>query len=78
LSEGNEAVAICIVTHDSAADLPGCFESIAALDHRPLEVVVVDCASRDGSLETARAHAPAGGSPARRSDWPRTAASPGG
>jgi GT2 family glycosyltransferase len=56
----SEAVAICIVTHNSAADLPGCFESIAALDHRPLEVVVVDCASADGSLETARAHAPAG------------------
>jgi GT2 family glycosyltransferase len=53
-------VAICIVTHDSAADLAGCFASIAALEHRPLEIVVVDCASRDGSLETARAHAPAG------------------
>jgi GT2 family glycosyltransferase len=56
----SEAVAICIVTHNSAADLPGCFESIAALGHRPLEVVVVDCASADDSLETARAHAPAG------------------
>jgi GT2 family glycosyltransferase len=53
-------VAICIVTHDSAADLPGCLASIAALEHRPLEIVVVDCASRDNSLETARAHAPAG------------------
>jgi GT2 family glycosyltransferase len=60
LSEGSETVAVCIVTHDSAADLPGCFESIAALDHRPLEIVVVDCASRDGSLEAARAHAPEG------------------
>jgi GT2 family glycosyltransferase len=54
-----EAVAICIVTHNSSPDLPGCFESIAALRHRPLEIVVVDCASADGSLETARAHAPA-------------------
>ncbi len=53
-----EAVAVCIVTHNSAADLPGCFESIAALRHRPLEIVVVDCASADDSLETARAHAP--------------------
>jgi GT2 family glycosyltransferase len=60
LSEWSQTVAICIVTHDSAADLPGCFESIAALDHRPLEIVVVDCASRDGSLEVARAHAPGG------------------
>jgi GT2 family glycosyltransferase len=56
----SEAVAVCIVTHGSAADLPGCLESIAALEHRPLEIVVVDCASRDGSLEMARAHAPAG------------------
>jgi GT2 family glycosyltransferase len=54
------SVAVCIVTHDSAADLPDCLESIAALDHRPLEIVVVDCASADGSLEAARAHAPAG------------------
>lgn len=55
-----EAVAICIVIHDDGPDLPGCLESIAALHHRPLEIVVVDCASRDGGLETARAHAPAG------------------
>ncbi|HEV8582286.1 MAG TPA: glycosyltransferase family 2 protein [Thermoanaerobaculia bacterium] len=54
------AVAVCIVTHDSAPDLPGCLESIAAQRHRPLEIVVTDCASRDGSLETARTHAPAG------------------
>ena len=60
MSEWSQTVAVCIVTHDSAADLPGCFEAIAALDHRPLEIVVVDCASRDGSLETARAHAPGG------------------
>jgi GT2 family glycosyltransferase len=51
-------VAVCIVTHDSAADLPDCLESLAALDHRPLEIVVVDCASRDGSADVARAHAP--------------------
>ena len=53
-------VAVCIVTFNSAGDLPGCLQSVAALRHRPLEVVVVDCASSDGSLETARAHAPAG------------------
>lgn len=54
------AVAICIVIHNDAGDLPGCLESIAALRHRPLEIVVVDCDSQDGGLETARAHAPAG------------------
>ena len=53
-------VAVCIVTFNSAGDLPGCLQSVAALRHRPLEVVVVDCASSDDSLETARAHAPAG------------------
>lgn len=53
-------VAICIVTYDSAPDLPGCLESIGRLDHRPLEIVVVDNASRDGSLEIARRQAPAG------------------
>src|SRR5436305_7246377 len=59
-SDAGEQVAVCIVTHDSAADLPGCLESLAALDHRPLEIVVVDCASRDGSPEAARTHAPQG------------------
>jgi N-acetylglucosaminyl-diphospho-decaprenol L-rhamnosyltransferase len=53
------AVAVCIVTHNSAPDLPGCLEAVARLEHRPLEIVVVDCASADGSLETARRSAPA-------------------
>jgi len=35
-------------------------EAIAAFQHRPLEIVVVDCASQDGSLEAARRHAPVG------------------
>jgi hypothetical protein len=55
-----EAVAVCVVTHNSAPDLPGCFKAVAALEYRPLEIVVVDCASRDGSLEAARGHAPPG------------------
>src|SRR5262245_28053988 len=54
------AVAVCIVTHNSAADLPGCLAAVAVLEHRPLELVVVDCASRDGSLAVARAAAPSG------------------
>jgi len=53
------AVAVCIVTHNSAADLPGCLEAVERLEHRPLEIVVVDCASADGSLEAARRSAPA-------------------
>lgn len=53
-------VAVCIVTYDSAPDLPGCLESVGRLDHRPLEIVIVDNASQDGSLQVARSHAPAG------------------
>jgi GT2 family glycosyltransferase len=41
-------VAVCIVTFNSAADLPGCLESVASLP-----VTVVDCASTDGSAEIA-------------------------
>jgi GT2 family glycosyltransferase len=59
----SDSVAVCIVTHDSAADLPGCLEAVGAMaagGYRPLELVVVDCASADGSLAVARDHAPAG------------------
>jgi N-acetylglucosaminyl-diphospho-decaprenol L-rhamnosyltransferase len=54
------AVAVCLVTHDSAADLPGCLAAVGALLHRPLDLVVVDSGSRDGSLELARQQAPPG------------------
>lgn len=45
--------AVLIVTHDSAEDLPGCFEALAAQDEDDLEIVVVDCASRDESVRVA-------------------------
>jgi GT2 family glycosyltransferase len=57
---GEAPVAVCIVTHNDASDLPDCMKSLAAQLYRPLEIVVVDCASRDGSLEVAEDHAPAG------------------
>ena len=47
-------VAIAIVAHDSAGDLPDCLASVAALDPAPAEIVVVDCASTDGGAELAR------------------------
>ena len=59
MSRTSPSVAVCIVTHDSAADLPGCLAAIGNLQYRPLELVIVDNASGDGSLEAARAHAPA-------------------
>lgn len=57
---GTPAVSVALVTHDSAADLPACLAAVGRLEHRPLELVVVDCASRDASVEVARRHAPAG------------------
>ncbi|HRC86307.1 MAG TPA: glycosyltransferase family 2 protein [Thermoanaerobaculia bacterium] len=45
--------AVAVVSFNSAEDLPGWFESVAALQPAPAEVVVVDNASRDGSAELA-------------------------
>lgn len=47
-------VAVAIVTHDDATDLPACLAAVGAQTHRPLEVVTVDCASGDDSLGVAR------------------------
>jgi GT2 family glycosyltransferase len=47
-------VDVCIVTFNSAADLPGCLEAVEALTHRPLQVSIVDCASSDESLAISR------------------------
>jgi GT2 family glycosyltransferase len=54
------AVAICIVTLNAAQDLPRCFTAISHLRHRPLQVVLVDCASSDDTLEVARQCRPQG------------------
>ena len=53
-------VTVAIVAHHDAADLPDCLAAVGAQTHRPLELVVVDCASADGSPAVARRHAPAG------------------
>ena len=49
------AIAVVLVTYESAEDLPGCFDSLpeAAAPHE-LEIVVVDNASRDDSTGVAR------------------------
>jgi hypothetical protein len=54
-------LAVCVVTHDDAADLPACLAAVAALATRPLELVVVDCASSDGSVAAAEAFEPPDG-----------------
>lgn len=46
-------VAVCIVTYDASADLPGCLAAVVAQDYRPLELVMVDCASADDSVAVA-------------------------
>jgi GT2 family glycosyltransferase len=51
-------VTVAVVTHDSAADLPACLAAVGRQSHRPLELVVVDCASGDDSAAVARRAAP--------------------
>jgi GT2 family glycosyltransferase len=51
-------VSIVVVTHDSAADLPASLPSAAAQRGVEVEIVVVDSASRDGSVDAARRIAP--------------------
>ncbi len=53
-------VAVAIVSHDSAADLPACLAAVDQLDPTPEEVVVIDCASTDSSAAVARAARPGG------------------
>jgi GT2 family glycosyltransferase len=47
-------VAVAIVTHQAAGDLPTCFEALARSTLPPREVVVVDCASSDDCAGVAR------------------------
>ncbi len=51
-------VSICVVSHNSARDLPGCLASIDRLAYRPLEILLVDCASADQSVDIARESMP--------------------
>lgn len=53
-------VTLCIIAYNSAREIPDCLACAARLTYRPLEVVLVDCASRDGSVAAARQAAPLG------------------
>jgi len=53
-------VAVLVVTHDDAPDLPACLAAVAALSPPAAELVVVDCASGDDAVAVARRHWPAG------------------
>lgn len=52
-------VAVLMVTHDSASDLPAGLAAVGELRPPPAELVVVDCASSDASVAEARRAAPA-------------------
>lgn len=52
-------VAILVVTHDSAYDLPQGLAAVGELQPPPCELVIVDCASSDASVSEARRAAPA-------------------
>jgi GT2 family glycosyltransferase len=47
-------VAITIVTYNSARYIAGCLENSLAQDHAPLEIVVIDNASRDETISILR------------------------
>lgn len=51
-------LSVVVVNWNSRADLEACLESLRAQTHRELEVVVIDNASTDGSVEMVRARHP--------------------
>ena len=53
-------VAVRVVTHHDAHDLPACLAAVAALAPAASELVIVDCASADDSVGVARRHWPTG------------------
>lgn len=58
VADGTWRVTAVVVTFDSAQHVDGCLEALLAQEH-PVEVVVVDNASVDRSVERAAAHAAA-------------------
>ena len=54
-------VAVVLVTWNSESYLPACLDSIQRLVRPPAEVVVVDAASGDGSIDAVRRHDPRAG-----------------
>ena len=53
-------VAVCIVSHESEADIASCLEAVGRQSLAAAEVVVVDCASSDRSVEEATRAMPRG------------------
>lgn len=53
-------VAILIVIHNDAEDLPNCLAAVGALEPPPQELWIIDCLSTDDGVSVARHHWPAG------------------
>ncbi len=58
LKTGPVSVSVVIVSWNGEQYLPACLESIFSQNYTPLECIVVDNASRDGSVEYIRTHFP--------------------
>lgn len=52
------SVAILIVIHNDAQDLPECLAAVGALEPPPQELWIVDCLSTDDGVDVARRHWP--------------------
>ncbi len=52
-SPADPVIAVAIVTHNAASDLPSCLEALAGQEGVSLELVIVDCASADASVAVA-------------------------
>ncbi|MET0791643.1 MAG: glycosyltransferase, partial [Polyangiaceae bacterium] len=51
-------LSVVTVNWNSRADLETCLESLVAQSHQDLEVIIIDNASKDGSLEMVRSRFP--------------------
>ena len=56
--ETRPLVSVCVVSHNSAGDLPDCLAALDRLSYRPLEILLVDCASEDRSVDIGRSSMP--------------------
>ena len=56
----DSSYAVIVVTHDHVGTLPACLDAVAALEPPPVEIVVIDNASSDGSAELVEARTDTG------------------
>jgi len=56
----DSSYAVIVVTHDHVGTLPACLDAVAALEPPPVEFIVIDNASSDGSAELVEARSNSG------------------